>query len=224
MPTLVGGAAAATRPRASACSPSAIGVSKSDSWIDYSVLEDCMREHLNEVAPRRIAVLDPVKLVIDNYPSGQREECYAPNHPQKPDWGKRAVPFSRELWIEREDFMETPSKGYFRLFPGKPGAAAVRLRRAVHRLFEGRTPGKVTAVHCEYMPDTKSGTPGAEARQGEGQRSIGCQRAAGVRDARCGSTIACSRSPHPGAATANLPAGHQSGCEEGHHGASSSRR
>ena len=83
-------------------------------------------------------MLDPLKLVIDNYPEGQEELCDAPNHPQKPDWGKRAVPFSRELWIEREDFMETPPKGYFRLFPGNE----VRLRYGfvveVHRLRQGR--------------------------------------------------------------------------------------
>jgi len=72
-----------------------------------------MREHLNEVAPRRIAVLDPLKLLITNYPEGKSEECSRPNHPQKPDWGKRAMPFSRELWIEREDFNEEPPKGYF---------------------------------------------------------------------------------------------------------------
>ena len=101
-----------------------IGVSKADSWIDISVLEDCVREDLNERAPRRIAVLDPLKLIIDNYPAGEEEDCFAPNHPQKPDLGKRAVQFSRELWIERDDFMEIPSKGYFRLAPG----AEVRLR------------------------------------------------------------------------------------------------
>ena len=96
-----------------------IGVSKSDNWIDPSVLEDCMREHLNEVAPRRIAVLDPLKLVIDNYPEGTSEECFAPNHPQKPKTGASARSRSRsELWIEREDFKEEPPKGYFRLFPG----------------------------------------------------------------------------------------------------------
>ena len=72
-----------------------VGVSKSDSWIDYSTLEECMREDLNEHAPRRIAVLDPVRLVIDNYPQGQVEQCHAPNHPQKPEWGQRAMPFSR---------------------------------------------------------------------------------------------------------------------------------
>ncbi len=138
-----------------------IGVTKSDSWIDMSVLEDCMREHLNETAPRRIAVLDPVKLIIDNYPEGQSELCEAPNHPQKPEWGKRTMPFSRELWIEREDFMEVPSKGYFRLFPGN----LVRLRYGFVVKCIGcdkDAEGNITAVHCEYMPDSKSGTPGAD--------------------------------------------------------------
>ncbi|MBS0311704.1 MAG: glutamine--tRNA ligase/YqeY domain fusion protein, partial [Proteobacteria bacterium] len=101
-----------------------IGVSKSDGWIDYSVFEASQRDVLNDSALRRIAVLDPVKLVIDNYPEDQSEECFAPNHPQQPELGKRAVPFSKELWIEREDFEETPPKGYFRLFPGN----SVRLR------------------------------------------------------------------------------------------------
>ncbi len=138
-----------------------IGVSKADSLIDMSVLEDCMREHLNETAPRRIAVLDPLKLIIDNYPEGQAEECLAPNHPQKPDWGKRAVPFSRELWIEREDFMEVPGKGYFRLFPGNK----VRLRYGFVIECTGcdkDAAGNVIAVHCNYFADSKSGTPGAD--------------------------------------------------------------
>ena len=81
-----------------------IGVSKADSWIEYTILEDCMREVLNESAERRIAVLDPFKLVIDNYPADQVEDCFAPNHPLKPELGKRVVPLTRELWIEREDF------------------------------------------------------------------------------------------------------------------------
>ncbi len=139
-----------------------IGVVKSDSWIDYSVLEDCMREHLNESAERRIAVLDPVKLIIDNYPQGQQEDCHAPNHPQKPDLGKRVVPLTRELWIEREDFAETPPKGYFRLFPGNN----VRLRYGYVVKCTGcdkDAAGNITAVHCEYIPDTKSGTAGADS-------------------------------------------------------------
>ncbi|MDO8788669.1 MAG: glutamine--tRNA ligase/YqeY domain fusion protein [Sulfuritalea sp.] len=137
------------------------GITKSDSWIDISVLEECQREHLNETAPRRIAVLDPVRLIIDNYPENEEEECLAPNHPQKPEWGKRPVPFSKELWIEREDFMEIPSKGYFRLFPGN----TVRLRYGfVVKCIscDKDTAGNITAVHCEYMADSKSGTPGAD--------------------------------------------------------------
>jgi len=139
-----------------------IGVSKSDGWIDYSVFEASQRDVLNDSALRRIAVLDPVRLVIDNYPEGQSEECFAPNHPQQPDLGKRAVPLSKELWIEREDFMETPSKGYFRLFPGN----SVRLRYGYVVKCTGCDKdenGTITAVHCEYLPDTKSGTPGADA-------------------------------------------------------------
>ena len=139
-----------------------IGVSKSDGWIDYSVFEECQRDVLNDSAHRRIAVLDPVKLVIDNYPEGQSEDCFAPNHPQQPDLGKRAVPFSKELWIEREDFEETPPKGYFRLFPGN----TVRLRYGYVVQCTGcdkDANGTITAVHCDYLPDTKSGTPGADS-------------------------------------------------------------
>ena len=150
-----------------------IGVSKSDGWIDYSVFEACQRDVLNDSALRRVAVLDPVKLVIDNYPAGQSEDCFAPNHPQQPDLGKRAVPFSRELWIEREDFMETPSKGYFRLYPPRLDASgimqpgnSVRLRYGYVVTCTGcdkDADGTITAVHCEYLPDTKSGTPGADS-------------------------------------------------------------
>ena len=139
-----------------------IGVSKADSWIEYGVLEDCMREDLNARAERRIAVLDPVKLIIDNYPEGRQEDCYAPNHPQKPELGKRVVPLTRELWIEREDFSETPAKGFFRLFPGN----SVRLRYGYVVTCTGcdkDAQGRVTAVHCAYIPDTKSGTPGADS-------------------------------------------------------------
>ena len=139
-----------------------IGVSKADSWIDYSTLEDCMREVLNESAERRIAVLDPIKLVIDNYPVGQVEDCFAPNHPLKPELAKRVVPLSRELWIEREDFMEEPSKGFFRLIPD--GLVRLRYGYVVKCTgFEKDPTGKVTVVHCEYLPDTKSGTPGADS-------------------------------------------------------------
>lgn len=117
-----------------------------------------MREHLNEIAPRRMAVLDPVKLVIENYPEGKEELMDVPNHPQKPEWGKRQVPFSRELWIERDDYMETPSKGYFRLFPGNK----VRLRYAY--VIECIGYDKATdTVRCKFLEETRSGTPGADA-------------------------------------------------------------
>jgi glutaminyl-tRNA synthetase len=106
LPTLVGARRRGYTPEGFRLFAERIGVSKSDAWIDYGVLEECMREHLNEVAPRRIAVLDPLKLVIDNYPEDAAEECLAPNHPQQPELGKRPLPFARELWIEREDFME----------------------------------------------------------------------------------------------------------------------
>ncbi len=138
-----------------------IGVSKSDSLIDISVFEECMRETLNESAERRIAVLDPVRLVITNYPEGQSELCQAPNHPLKPELGKRDVPFSRELWIEREDFMETPVKGYHRLYPGN----RARLRYGYVIECTGCVKdddGNVAAVLCTYFPDSKSGTPGAD--------------------------------------------------------------
>ena len=157
MPTLAGARRRGYTPEGFRLFAERIGVSKADSWIEYSVLEDCMREHLNEVAPRRMAVLDPVKLVIENYPEGREEPCDVPNHPQKPDWGRRSVPFSRELWIERDDFMETPAKGYFRLFPGNK----VRLRYGY--VVECIGYDKATdTVRCAYDPDTKSGTPGAE--------------------------------------------------------------
>ena len=139
-----------------------IGVSKADSWIEYTILEDCMREVLNESSERRIAVLDPIKLVIDNYPADKVEDCYAPNHPLKPELSKRVVPLTRELWIEREDFMETPSKGFFRLVPD--GLVRLRYGYVVKCTgFEKDAAGNMTVVHCEYLPDTKSGTPGADA-------------------------------------------------------------
>ena len=162
LPTLVGARRRGYAPEGFRLFTDRIGVSKSDGWIDYSVFEDCQREVLNESAPRRIAVLDPVKLIIDNYPEGQSEDCFAPNHPQQPELGKRVVPFSKELWIEREDFAETPPKGYFRLFPGN----SVRLRYGFVVTCTGcdkDADGKVIAVHCDYLPGTQSGTPGSDS-------------------------------------------------------------
>jgi glutaminyl-tRNA synthetase len=162
MPTLVGARRRGFTPEGFRRLAEMIGVSKADSWIDMSVLEGCMRDDLNDRAPRRIAVLDPVKLVIDNYPEGQEEPCYAPNHPQKPEWGKREIPFAKELWIEREDFTETPPKGYFRLFPGN----TVRLRYGFVVKCTGCVKddaGRIKSVHCIYLPETKSGTPGSDS-------------------------------------------------------------
>lgn len=138
-----------------------VGVSRSDSLIEYSLLEDTMREVLNESAERRVAVLDPLRLIIDNYPVGTSEACFAPNHPLKPELGKRAMPFGRELWIEREDFMVQPSKGYHRLYPGN--MARLRYGYVVKCTgFEVDESGAVNAVHCDYLPDSKSGTAGAD--------------------------------------------------------------
>jgi glutaminyl-tRNA synthetase len=173
MPTLVGARRRGYTPEGFRLFAERIGVTKSDSLIDYSTLEECMREHLNEAAERRVAVLDPVKLVITNFPEDLREEAFAPNHPLKPELGKRAMPLTRELWIEREDFMEVPSKGYHRLYPpsvapsgeSRPGSMA-RLRYGYVVKCTGcekDADGKVTAVLCEYLPETKSGTPGADS-------------------------------------------------------------
>ena len=144
-----------------------IGVSKSDAWIDIGLLEEAMRDDLNARAERRIAVLDPIRLVIDNYPEGESETMHAPNHPQRPEAGRRELAFGRELLIERDDFAERPPKGFFRLSPG----AEVRLRYAYIVRCTGAekdAQGNVIAVHCTYDPETRSGTPGAEARKVKG--------------------------------------------------------
>ncbi len=167
MPTLVGMRRRGYTPQSIRLFTDRIGVSKSDSWIDMSLLEDCLRQDLNESAPRRIAVLRPLKLIIDNYPEGQEEECTAPNHPQNPEWGSRPVALSRVLYIEQEDFMEVPTKGYFRLSPGME----VRLRYAYIVKYVGMVKndnGEIEEIHCTYDPDTKSGTPGAESRKVKG--------------------------------------------------------
>ena len=162
MPTLVGAKRRGYTPEGLRLFTDRIGVSKADSWIDYSTLEESMREVLNHNCDRRVAVLDPIKLIISNYPKDREEDCYAPNHPQDSERGKRKLKLARELWIERGDFMEEPVKKYFRLFPGNQ----VRLRYGyvVKCLsFEKDVEGNITTVFCEYLPDTKSGTPGADS-------------------------------------------------------------
>ena len=134
-----------------------VGVAKANSSVDYAMLEYCIREDLKLKRPRMMAVLDPVKLVIDNYPEGVTEELEIPNNLENESLGSRKIPFGRELYIEREDFMEEPPKKYFRLFPGNE----VRLFGAYFVTCTGveKDPsGKVTAVHCTYDPETKSGS------------------------------------------------------------------
>lgn len=133
------------------------GVSKANSSVDYAMLEYCIREDLKLKRPRMMAILHPLKLIIDNYPEGQTEFLPMPNNLENPDLGERELPFSRELWIEEEDFMEVPPKKYFRLFPGNE----VRLMGAYFVTCVGvekDADGTVTAVHCTYDPETKSGS------------------------------------------------------------------
>jgi len=155
LPTLAGARRRGYTPEGFRLFAERIGVSKANQLIDFAILEDCMREHLNDVAPRRMAVLEPLRLVIDNYPADKDELMDVPNHPQKPDWGRRQVPFSRELWIEKDDFQERPEKGYFRLFPGNE----VRLRYGYVVKCVGMKDG---VVHCTYHPESRSGSPTAD--------------------------------------------------------------
>lgn len=134
-----------------------VGVAKSNSSVDYAMLEYCIRDDLKPKAPRVMAVLDPIKLVIDNYPEGQVEYLDAQVNMENPELGTKQVPFCRELWIDRDDFMEEPPKKYFRLFPGNE----VRLMNAYFVKcvsYEKDANGKVTVVHCTYDPITKNGT------------------------------------------------------------------
>ena len=143
-----------------------VGVAKANSSVDYAMLEYCIREDLKLKKPRMMAILDPVKLVIDNYPDDTIEYLDAPNNLENPELGERKLPFGKELYIEREDFMEEPVKKYFRLFPGNE----VRLMNAYFVTCTGCEKdenGNVTVVHCTYDPETKSGS-GFTARKVKG--------------------------------------------------------
>lgn len=134
-----------------------VGVAKSNSSVDYAMLEYCIRDDLKPKAPRVMAVLDPIKLVIDNYPEDQVEYLDAQVNMENPELGVKQIPFCKELWIDRDDFMEEPPKKYFRLFPGNE----VRLMNAYFVKcvsYEKDENGKVTVVHCTYDPITKNGT------------------------------------------------------------------
>jgi glutaminyl-tRNA synthetase len=157
MPTLMGIRRRGYTPEAVRTFCDRIGVGRSDSWIDMSILEECVREDLNERAPRALAVLRPLKVVIDNYPDDQIDEFEAANHPQKPEMGSHTISFSREIYIEQDDFIEEPPKGFFRMTPG----GEVRLRYAYIVRCTGVVKdehGAVIEVHCQYDPASKGGS------------------------------------------------------------------
>jgi len=168
MPTIVGLRRRGYTPESLQLFAERIGVTKSDSWIDYSTLEQALRDDLDPKAPRAMAVLDPVKLVITNWgevmgDDDVLDDCSAPLHPNNPEVaGRRDFKFGRELWIERGDYEEVPPKGYNRLYPGNK----VRLKYGHVIECKGAVKdkdGRVTVVRAELIPDTKSGTPGASA-------------------------------------------------------------
>lgn len=134
-----------------------IGVAKRDGMIDVALLEHSVREDLNKKAPRVMAVLNPLKVVITNYPDGKTEELQAINNPEDPEMGTRILPFSKEIYIEQDDFKEIPPKKFFRLFPGNE----VRLRYAYIIKCEEvikNDKGEIVELHCTYDPETKSGS------------------------------------------------------------------
>ena len=139
------------------------GVAKAESIIPMGVLENAVRNDMNEHAPRVMAVLDPVKVVLTNYPEGESEWLQAPSHPQNPEMGTRSVPLGREIWIERDDFMEDPPRKFFRLRPG----GEVRLRNAfIIKCTDviKDADGHIVEIHCEFDPESRSGLPGASRK------------------------------------------------------------
>ena len=157
MPTLAGLRRAGYTPEAIRDFCKRIGIAKADNLVEISLLEYCLRQDLNKRALRVMAVLDPLKVVIDNYPEGKVEFLEAENNPEDAAMGSREIPFSRELYIEREDFMEDPPRKYFRLAPGRE----VRLKHAYYvkceRIVKDENTGEVVEVHCTYDPTTRGG-------------------------------------------------------------------
>jgi glutaminyl-tRNA synthetase len=161
MPTLVGLRRRGYTPSSIRLFCERIGVSKASQWVEPAVLEQALRDDLDASAARAAAVLDPIRLELVNFPEALEEACSAPVHPHQPERGLRHFPLTRELWIEREDFMAQPAKGFFRLYPGN----RVRLRYGFViecTGFEADADGRVTKVLANYFPDSKSGTPGAD--------------------------------------------------------------
>lgn len=166
MPTIVGIRRRGYTPESIRLFCERIGVSKADSWIDMSTLDQALRDDLEAKAPRASAVLKPLKLVIENFDASASEPCSAPRHPQQPELGNREFHFTRELWIEADDFMKEPIKGFFRLYPpiGDQPGSRVRLRHGFViecTGFDVDTDGNVTQVRATHFPDSKSGTPGS---------------------------------------------------------------
>jgi glutaminyl-tRNA synthetase len=166
MPTIVGLRRRGYTPESLQLFAERIGVTKSDSWIDYSTLEGCLRDDLDPKAARAMAVLDPVQLTISNWDeqmgAGTLEACHAPVHPHHPELGQRHFKFGKALWIERTDYEDTPPKGFFRMFPGNK----VRLKYGYVIECTGANKdanGKVIEVLAQFIPDTKSGTPGSDS-------------------------------------------------------------
>ena len=159
MPTVAGMRRRGYTPEAIRNFCARIGVAKNDNLVDISLLESCVRDDLNERAPRAMGVLRPLKVIIDNYPEGQAEEFECANHPQKPEMGTRKVPFSKVLYIEREDFDENPPRKYKRLAPGKE----VRLRSSYvirhSSTVKDEKSGEVAELHCTYDSETRNGPP-----------------------------------------------------------------
>ncbi len=159
MPTVAGMKRRGYTPRAIRNFCAVIGVAKNENLVDISVLEHCVREDLNETAPRAMAVLKPLRVVIDNYPEDRVEEFEFANHPQKPELGTRKVPFSRVLYIEQDDFQENPPGKYKRLAPGQE----VRLRNSYVMRYESMVKeektGKIIELHCTYDAETRNGPP-----------------------------------------------------------------
>lgn len=164
MPTLSGIRRRGYTPAAVRSFCELIGVGRSDSWIDISILEECVRTDLNESAPRAMAVLHPLKLVIDNWPENLVEEISAPNHPQKPEMGSRVLTFSREIWIEHDDFMEEPVKGFHRLTVG--GEVKLRFGYIVRCTGVVKDDqGNILELHGEYDPASREGIHTADGRK-----------------------------------------------------------
>jgi glutaminyl-tRNA synthetase len=176
-----------------------VGVAKVESVVDYSLLEFCVREDLNKRARRVMVVLDPIKLVIDNYPADKTEMIEADNNPEDPSAGKRLIPFSKELYIEREDFAIDPPKGYHRLYVGNE----IRLKHAYYVTasgYETDSEGNVTVVHCNYDPESRGGTTL------DGRKVKGTSHWVSVKDAVSAEIRQYDKlfaSDNPGAATGN---------------------